>query len=146
MQHELVKRFDLPHAIISLIRTKLFSYAGISGLALACDVAIYSFGVKLGVNHTVSAALGYIGGLILHFALSRRLVFKSQAKGREAAMEAIGFVVSGVAGLIITSGVVYAGTEVLHLGTIASKAAAVALSFFGVYLLRSRFVFKWSAA
>ena len=146
MQHELVKGFDLQQTVISLIKTKLFSYAGISALALACDVAVYSTGVKLGVNHTVSAAIGYVLGLVLHFALSRRLVFKSQTTGKGAAVEAIGFALSGLAGLIMTSGVVYFATEVLDLGPVISKIAAVGSSFLAVYLLRSQFVFNRSLA
>jgi putative flippase GtrA len=132
---------DLWQRISKVISAKLIGYAGISVLALGCDVAIYSANVTQDRNHTLAAILGYTAGLLVHFLLSRKLVFKSKAKGKHELLEALGFALSGIAGLAITAGVVFVSTELLHLGPAISKIIAVGTTFGGVYLLRSNFVF-----
>jgi putative flippase GtrA len=143
MPLEKVASFDFLRAnAFQILKSKLFGYAGVSVVALGCDVAIYSANVIGHMNHTLAAAFGYVAGILVHFLLSRRLVFKSQAQGKDEALEALGFAMSGLAGLAITSSVVFVVSDVLHMGSVLAKAAAVFLSFAAVYLMRSRVVFK----
>jgi putative flippase GtrA len=57
----------------------------------------------------------------------------------------MGFVATGVAGLVITSAVVAVSTHWFHLDPRIGKLLDVGISFFTVYLMRSRFVFGDSA-
>lgn len=146
MPLEKVATFDfLSHNALQFLKSKLFGYIGVSVVALGCDVAVYSSNVMGHMNHTLAAALGYISGLLVHFLLSRRLVFGSLAVGKEGALEALGFLASGLAGLAITALTVWLISGVLGLGSVVAKIAAVGASFFGVYLLRSKIVFKRSS-
>jgi putative flippase GtrA len=133
---------DAWRRLTQLLTRKRVSYVAISVLALGCDVALYSWNVANGQNHTFAAALGYVAGLIVHFILSRRVVFQSTADGQAGITEALGFILSGFVGLAITACAMFVSTEILDLGTLVAKAVAVALSFVGVYLLRSRIIFK----
>jgi putative flippase GtrA len=147
MQHKSVAGVSLlKQNAIQFVSSKLFGYAGVSVVALGCDVAIYSANVASNMNHTLAAALGYMSGLLVHFLLSRRLVFNSQARGKGAVLEALGFLISGFAGLAITSSVVFLVSDVLNLGSVIAKLAAIIASFSAVYLMRSKIVFKWRSA
>jgi putative flippase GtrA len=120
---------------------KLFGYTGVSALALCLDFAIYSWLIFGGINTVLAAALGYLSGLAVSYVFTRSLVFKSKRVGKEAAGEALGFAMTGIVGLAITSGVVAICTHVFDLGPSLAKLAAVGFSFTTVFLMRSQLVF-----
>jgi putative flippase GtrA len=128
---------------IGLVKHKLVGYTGVSVIALGFDLVIFSANVANGLNHTLAAALGYLSGLVVHFLLSRQLVFGSKAQDKRVVVEALGYLFSGLAGLIITSGVVFLVSDIMGLGSVIAKAVAVVFSFVSVYLMRSRVVFRW---
>jgi putative flippase GtrA len=143
MRLEKVVSFDFLLAnALPILKSKLFGYAGVSIVALGCDVAVYSANVIGQMNHTMAAAFGYISGLLVHFLLSRRLVFRSQAQGQSGVVEALGFLATGVAGLAITSCVVFVVSDLIGLGSVVAKIAAVLMSFAAVYFMRNNFVFR----
>lgn len=114
-------------------------YLGVSALALAGDSAGLALLLGLGMARGAAAALAYLAGVVLHWALSARLVFASAqgaARWRQKAL----FLGSALAGLGITTGLVSmlgaAGVDVA-----IAKLVAVAVSFTATYLLRRCFVF-----
>jgi putative flippase GtrA len=142
-REQIVSPLALIQNAFSLVKHKLIGYTGISIIALGFDLVIFSANVANGLNHTFAAALGYVCGLVVHFLLSRHLVFGSKARGKRIFVEALGYLLSGLAGLIITVGVVFLASDIIGLGSAISKAAAVLFSFVCVYLMRSRIVFGW---
>ncbi|GBF59039.1 hypothetical protein PbB2_02731 [Candidatus Phycosocius bacilliformis] len=120
---------------------KLFGYTGASALALSLDFTVFSLLSHNGVGAVLAAAVGYLSGLVVSYVLSRTIVFRSERVGKAGAGEALGFILTGVVGLGITSAVVAVATHVFHLPPAVAKLLAVGISFFTVFLLRSRFVF-----
>ncbi|MEN9856284.1 MAG: hypothetical protein RL186_1447 [Pseudomonadota bacterium] len=132
----------LPQGWLERVQDKTFlTYLGVSVAALLLDVSVYAGAIAFFVDRTSAAALGYSVGMILHYVLSRYVVFASKTQGKAAALEAITFVLSGLAGLILTSAMVYLSTHFLHLGAAPAKMIAVAVSFISVYAMRRLFVF-----
>ena len=90
---------------------------------------------------SLSAAIAYCAGAVVHYVISRRYVFTAGWLHARRLAEFAGFLASGLAGLAITVGVVQAGSQ-LQAPLLASKTVAVALSFIATYLLRRGWVFR----
>ncbi len=125
---------------VAFIR-KFLGYTSVSALALALDFGIYTWLIHGGMSAVLAAAVGYMSGLVVSYLFTRTLVFKSKRVGKEGAGEALGFLMTGIAGLAITSGVVAICTHLLHMGPSLSKLMAVGFSFMAVFLMRSQLVF-----
>ena len=142
MQPSLIHEANTPSwaGRIAFLR-KFFGYTGVSALALCLDFGIYSWLIHGGMNTVLAAAIGYLSGLAVSYIFTRSMVFKSQRVGKAAAGEALGFAMTGIVGLAITSGVVAVCTQLLHLGPSVARLAAVGFSFTTVFLMRSQLVF-----
>lgn len=117
-------------------------YVLVSAAALGIDTLITLNLTWSGFAPSLSAAAGYVIGLTLHWALSTRFVFAGQlaSDSRARARQAALFVLSGLGGLAVT---VATFSTAVALGAAASlsKAAAVAISFCIVYLIRRHVIF-----
>lgn len=121
---------------------RFWRYLLVSAVALAIDYAVLLLLARAGMREALAAAIGYSVGAVLHYGLSRRLVFSAGWMNERPAGEFGAFIVSGLAGLGITSGIVYAATEVAGWPLALGKTIAVAASFFAVYLMRASLVFR----
>lgn len=118
----------------------LVGYALVSVLALACDCGLLFALVAQGVHYIVASAVSFAIGLVVSYALSTRFVFSDRrAIAREA--EVIGFATVGIAGLVLTQGLLYTFVSVLGLAIVAAKIITVGIVFFFNFLGRRHFVF-----
>lgn len=118
-------------------------YLSVSLVALALDYSLLVVLVSTTAMHSaVAAAAAYGAGALLHYALSRRLVFPKGWLNRIPVSEFMAFVATGLAGMLITAAIVHAVRDVAAMPLELAKAAAVAVSFFATYLMRKKAVFR----
>jgi putative flippase GtrA len=120
----------------------LLRYAIASAVALAGDYAIFLALLRLGLAPVVASVLGYVSGIAIHWIASSRAVFATgvapagPARSRQKAL----FVVTALAGLVLTGATVTAGT-LAGFDPRAAKLAAIGSSFLVTWHLRRRLVF-----
>lgn len=117
-------------------------YGLASVVALGVDVALFLILLAVGVSAALSAACGYVAGILIHWLISSRLVFAegaartSSARNRQKAL----FLGSALIGLALTTAIVAFG-EMAGLMPLVAKAIAIGVSFQVTYLLRKLIVF-----
>lgn len=116
-------------------------YAVASALSLGVDVSLFTFLVAAMLPAGLASACGYVAGIAVHWLVSSRLVFAdSLRRGRARRRQQLLFIVSALAGLAITIGIVGIGTA-LGLPPLVAKLIAIVASFQATWLMRSRLVF-----
>jgi putative flippase GtrA len=120
---------------------QLSRYTAVSALALGVDFLVFLTLAGPALRPSLAGAAGYAIGLAVHYALSVRHVFDAGSAGKSQARLLGEFIASGIVGLVITTLVIAAATELFGLPPLAAKIAAVAASFLVVYLLRREIVF-----
>ena len=132
------------HALVRrLLGDTFVRYFASSGMALGVDVACFTALVLVGTPAGLASALGYILGIGAHWLVASRAVFhadvaeRGPARTRQKAL----FVLSALAGLLLTTGIVTAGAAAgVHLAL--TKAVAIGFSFTANWLIRRHFVFR----
>jgi putative flippase GtrA len=115
-------------------------YGCASALSLIADWScLLALSSLAGVDVSFAALGSYALGGIVNYTLSRRFVFRSQARGRRQASEAVRFAVSCLVGALLTAFVVE--VTVAAVGDLISKAIAVVVTWFALYWLRRLVVF-----
>lgn len=115
----------------------------ISGLlALGVDLALYVSLTELADWHYLaSASVAFCAGLVTIYLLSIFWVFRERRVTRRL-HEFLFFAVIGIAGLGLTTGVLYGLTEVFGLDYRASKVGAVGLVFLFNFSCRKILLFR----
>ncbi|QZH76226.1 MAG: GtrA family protein [Erythrobacter sp.] len=129
--------------MLRLIDWRFSRYLLASIGALAVDMGAFLALLALGVWPAAAGAAGYSLGIVAHWLLSSRAVFCGNVANRGPArtkQKAL-FVVSALVGLALTTGIVWAG-DAGGIDPRLAKLAAIAVSFFATWLLRSRVVFR----
>lgn len=119
-------------------------YLAVSVVALGVDLAVYWLLLGSFDSAIAPAAIGYSFGLVVHYALASRLVFTSGASGRGLAAEAPTFAkyaATGIAGVVMTTGIVGLCADVLGWSPLAAKVLATLVAFVAVFLARRFVVF-----
>ena len=111
--------------------------------ALAVDMGSFLGLMHAGLAATPASAIGYGAGILAHWLLSSRAVFTGRvaAKGHARTRQKALFVVSALAGLALTTGIV-AAAEAMSADPRAGKLVAIVLSFALTWWLRNRVVFQ----
>lgn len=117
-------------------------YVAASGAALALDMGLFLALLAGGMTAMGASASGYIGGIVLHWLISSRVVFAPEAAtiGNARHRQKMLFVLSALVGLALTVGVVGLG-EWAGIDPRLAKLAAIAVSFQATYMLRRSIVF-----
>jgi putative flippase GtrA len=119
-------------------------YLAVSVVALCIDFGIYWLLLGLFAKAFVPAALAYACGLVVHYLLASRLVFKARLKGRGITAETPTFAKytgTGLAGLAMTAAIVGFATEILGWSAFTAKVLATGFAFVAVYLMQRYAVF-----
>ena len=122
---------------------RLLRYLIASVGALAVDMGAFLALLALGTAPVGASALSYTLGIAAHWIMSSRAVFTDSVAERGAArnrQKAL-FVGSALAGLAITTLVVWAGDSA-GMDPRLAKLAAIAVSFTATWLLRAKVVFR----
>lgn len=125
---------------------RLIRYLIASVGALAVDMGCFLALLSLGTWPATASAIGYCAGIVAHWLLSSRAVFADTvaARGMARFRQKTMFVVSALAGLALTAGIVWAG-DAAGLDPRGAKLVAIAVSFATTWILRSRIVFRAGA-
>ena len=111
--------------------------------ALAVDMGSFLGLMALGLAATPASAAGYTLGILAHWLLSSRAVITGRVAQRGIARtrQKVLFVVSALAGLALTTGIV-AAAQALSIDPRAGKLVAIVLSFALTWWLRNVVVFR----
>ena len=120
---------------------QFFRYAFVGGFAAIVDWAVLYLLTKLGLHYMVSAVFAFIAGLLVNFALSKRIVFSAEKPRVGKTAEFAGYAVTGVIGLGLTELILFLLTEKAGLHFIVSKIIATALVLVWNYLSRKLFLY-----
>jgi|TARA_R100001244_G_scaffold86820_8_gene66451 putative flippase GtrA len=132
----------LPGPLAILNRFSITRYLMASIVSLAFDVALFMVLVALLVEPGWASAAGYSAGIVVHWLISSSFVFPGKARdGAALQLQRLGFIGTAILGLGITVSIVSGLTSAGVLPVMA-KGAAVAVSFFAVYLTRKYGVFR----
>ena len=117
-------------------------YLAVSAIALGADMLAFLLLLQTGMMAAMASALGYMVGVVAHWMLSSRLVFRAGVAARGAArLRQKGlFLGSALIGLVLTATIVGLG-EAAGLMPIVAKCAAVVVSFQATYIARKTLVF-----
>lgn len=126
------------------IARQLGGYLAVSGMALVVDITVYWTLFKaLGIA-ALPAAAGYVCGVVIHYALSSRIVFAGLLRARGIAAEApilAKFFIAGGTGLLVTVTTVGILADVLGFHPLLAKLIATGFSFATVFTALRVFVF-----
>ncbi|WP_271079176.1 GtrA family protein [Aurantiacibacter sp. MUD61] len=111
--------------------------------ALAVDVGTFLALLSMGMWAAGASAVGYSLGIVAHWLMSSRAVFIGNVaeRGAERTRQKVLFVISALVGLALTTAIVWAG-DASGMDPRLAKLAAIGVSFFATWLLRSRVVFR----
>lgn len=122
-------------------------YLIVSALSLVVDYASYVAMIRFfAVPPPLAAAGGYLVGLVVNYLLATRYVFLAGPLSGHRFGEFLAYATTGLAGMAVSAGTVWAcdlaGVSNIHI----DKATAVAVSFFVVYALRKFVLFREAGA
>ena len=114
--------------------------------ALAVDMGTFLALLSLGMIAAAASAIGYCAGILAHWLMSSRAVFRDTVaeRGRARTKQKALFVVSALAGLVATIAIVGAG-DLAGLDPRVAKLIAIVVSFLLTYTLRASVVFRGEA-
>jgi putative flippase GtrA len=116
-------------------------YLLVSVVALGFDLSLYALGLKAALAAAAAGALGYSGGLLIHYVLSTFWVFPDPVGRRSTRATLAKFVATGLLGLALTSGLIGTLTGAGLCGPYAAKIVAIAVSTVTVFAVRRAYVF-----
>ncbi|MEZ5817968.1 MAG: GtrA family protein [Hyphomicrobiaceae bacterium] len=134
----------VPERLRPLAR-QIVGYLAVSGTALVVDVAVYWALLKVLHLAALAAAGGYVCGVMVHYALSSRVVFAGRLRARGVVAEApvlAKFFVAGGTGLLVTVATVGLLADVMGMNALFAKLVAAGLSFVTVFTALRVFVFN----
>jgi putative flippase GtrA len=118
-------------------------YLAVSVIALVVDLAAFLVLMALAnVGAVLAGGLGVLAGLVFHYTLSARFVFADQETGKSQRRLIGEYLLTGGAGVVITTAVIFAIVNVAGLAALIGKGAAVVVSFLAVYAMRAGYVFN----
>lgn len=118
-------------------------YLAVSVIALGVDLAAFWALIEINaVDAVVAGASGVMAGLVVHYTLSALFVFTGQAAGKSQGRLICEYVLTGIAGVMITAGVMFVAVNLVGLPALLAKGGAVAITFVAVYVMRASLVFQ----
>ena len=115
-------------------------YLAASALAFGIDLGLYRLGLSLGLGYALSACLGFTLGLAVAYGLSVRWAFRVRGV-RDARAEFAIFALVGVAGLLLTEGLLWLQIDLLHLHRVVAKVDAAGVVFLFNFSVRKMLLF-----
>ena len=121
---------------------QLIRYGFVGGGAYAVDfTALYVLTEYLDIHYLISAALGFMLGLVTNYLLSIFWVFPTRSLS-DRKMEFAVFAVIGAVGLGLNELFIWFFTENTHLHYLISKVISTVLVFFWNFFARKKLLFS----
>ncbi len=108
--------------------TQFFRYIFVGGIATAVDWSVLElFYTVFETNLYVATAIGFAFGLTTNYLLSKFFAFKGTPTDKSVVGEMLIFLITGLIGLGLTEGIMWAMTIALCLHHLLSKAVATVI-------------------
>lgn len=120
---------------------ELMLYGFASALALGLDWGLLLALTALGVNYLIASGTGFVSGIAVTYLLSVAVVFRHRPVA-DRRREFAGFVGVGLAGLVLTQGLMALWVEVLHLHPGVAKIPTAGIVFVFNFTVRRALLFK----
>jgi putative flippase GtrA len=120
---------------------ELMLYGFASALALGLDWGLLLALTALGVNYLVASATGFVSGMAVTYWLSVAVVFRHRPVV-DRRRELVGFIGVGLAGLILTQGLMALWVGALHLHPGVAKIPTAGIVFVFNFTVRRALLFK----
>ena len=105
---------------------QFFRYIFVGGFAFLAD-AFTLWLCEKWMNYMIAAAIAFVVGLAVNYALSIWFVFSESSKVKNKVKEFVVYGIIGLIGLLITEGIMYLFTDVFGLYFLISKIIAAAI-------------------
>ena len=102
---------------------QFFRYIFVGGFAFLAD-AFTLWLCEKWMNYMIAAAIAFVVGLAINYALSIWFVFSESSKVKNKVKEFVVYGIIGLIGLLITEGIMYLFTDVFGLYFLISKIIA----------------------
>ena len=122
-----------------------FRYAFVGGIAFVADWLTLFALARIGLHYLFAAALAFLVGLTVNYFLSKKFVFVEDPEKVNKKVEFLMYGLIGLAGLLLTEGLMYAFTELLHLHYLLSKAVAAILVLGWNFIARKVILYRKKA-
>ncbi|MFC1898064.1 GtrA family protein [Candidatus Cloacimonadota bacterium] len=124
------------------IYIQLIRYAFVGGLSFIADIgALYLLTEFAGLHYLLSAASGFIVGLIVNYSLSVKWVFNVDITERKLSQFLI-FGIIGIVGLGLNELIIWFITEKLQVYYLYSKIISTVIVLFWNFLARRKLMLK----
>lgn len=120
---------------------ELMLYGFASALALGLDWGLLLALTALGVNYLVASATGFVSGIAITYVLSVSMVFRHRPVA-DRRREFVGFIGVGLAGLVLTQGLMALWVGGLHLHPGLAKIPTAGIVFVFNFTVRRALLFK----
>lgn len=118
-----------------IIKLKIFKYFIASSLSMGIDFSISYFLYKqLNINYLISNNVGIVSGLIFHYFISIKFVFKNNRNKNTFEI----YIATFLLGLILANGTIWVSYDLANLTLLLSKFLSVAVPFFITYFIRKK--------
>jgi len=120
---------------------ELALYGLASALALGVDWGLLLILTKIGVNYLVASGAGFTSGIGVTYVLSVSVVFRHRPVA-DRRREFVGFLGVGLAGLILTQGLMALWVEALHWTPGLAKIPTAGIVFLFNFTVRRALLFR----
>jgi putative flippase GtrA len=120
---------------------ELALYGLASALALGVDWGLLLILTKVGVNYLVASGAGFTSGIGVTYVLSVSMVFRHRPVA-DRRREFVGFLGVGLAGLILTQGLMALWVEALHWTPGLAKIPTAGVVFLFNFTVRRALLFR----
>ena len=118
-------------------------YFFVAIIAFGVDAGVLSVSVRfLGFSLFLSAALGFLAGVVVNYFLSVRYVFDARRMKNRIGREFAIFFFIGIFGLFVTQCILYSGVVLLGLNLEFTKVVAAGATFAVNFGVRKIFLFS----
>lgn len=120
---------------------QFFRYIFVGGFAFLADAFTLRLCEKW-MNYMIAAAIAFVVGLAVNYALSIWFVFSESSKVKNKVKEFVVYGIIGLIGLLITEGIMYLFTDVFGLYFLISKIIAAAIVLVWNFAARKVVLYK----
>ena len=120
---------------------QFFRYIFVGGFAFLAD-AFTLWLCEKWMNYMIAAAIAFVVGLAVNYALSIWFVFSESSKVKNKVKEFVVYGIIGLIGLLITEGIMYLFTDVFGLYFLISKIIAAAIILVWNFAARKVVLYK----
>lgn len=120
---------------------QFFRYIFVGGFTFLAD-AFTLWLCEKWMNYMIAAAIAFVVGLAVNYALSIWFVFSESSKVKNKVKEFVVYGIIGLIGLLITEGIMYLFTDVFGLYFLISKIIAAAIVLVWNFAARKVVLYK----